>query len=238
MRELVELRLKTTSGFLSEVDRIVVPAEWARDVLLVNNVDPAKIVLSRHGIDGTAPSNDPAAPAPPPLRLAFLGRIGPAKGADILIDAIRLLPDAPVELDLYGIVQDANAGKSWDDLIRSAQGDARIRFHRAVSPAEVIALLTRYHLLAVPSRWLETGTPVLGMDRGGIAELVHDGSNGLLVGSEAPEAWRDAILRVLEHPELLERLQAGVRAPRTMDQVAAEMSALYQGLQLNATVVP
>jgi glycosyltransferase involved in cell wall biosynthesis len=101
----------------------------------------------------------------------------------------------------------------------------------------------------VPSRWLETGplvvleafaagTPVLGMDRGGIAELVHDGSNGLLVGSEAPEAWRDAILRVLEHPELLERLQAGVRAPRTMDQVAAEMSALYQGLQLNATVVP
>jgi glycosyltransferase involved in cell wall biosynthesis len=250
MRELVGLRLATTRGFFSEVDQIVVLAEWAREVLLINDVAPEKILLSRHGIEDVGSSHDsqaPQVPPPPPLRLAFLGRIGPAKGPDILVDALRLLPHGQITLGLYGITQDTSAQSSLTDLVRRAQGDVRVRFHPPVPQEEVTPLLRHYHMLAVPSRWLETGPlvileafaagiPVLGMDRGGIAELVQDGVNGLLVRDESPETWRDVILRLIESPDLVCRLRAGIRVPRSVDTVAEEMDALYRSLRSGTPV--
>ncbi|MDP9171223.1 MAG: glycosyltransferase, partial [Acidobacteriota bacterium] len=97
-----------------------------------------------------------------------------------------------------------------------------------------------YDLLAVPSQWLETGplvvleafaagTPVLGSDLGGIAELVRDGVDGVLVkpaGSVA--AWAQAMRRLCGQPELLIRLRAGIRPPRHTREVALEMMPVYR----------
>jgi glycosyltransferase involved in cell wall biosynthesis len=102
----------------------------------------------------------------------------------------------------------------------------------------VIPLLKEYDLVAVPSRWLETGplvvleafaagVPVLGSDLGGIAELVEHDVNGLLVPPSSVADWQRALCRFLDDPTLLSRLRAGVRPPRSMETVAREMQAVY-----------
>jgi glycosyltransferase involved in cell wall biosynthesis len=173
-----------------------------------------------------------------PLKIAFLGRLDPIKGPDILIRALRSIPDAAVELDLYGINQEKAGTVYLDELKTLAAGDSRITFWPPVSSHQLIELLRGYDLLAVPSRCLETGPlvvleafaariPVIGSNLGGISELVEDEIDGVLVEADSIEAWSRAIRRFCEDPCFLERLRRGIRPPRRMDAVADEMLVVY-----------
>lgn len=73
-------------------------------------------------------------------------------------------------------------------------------------------------------------TPVLGTRLGGIAELVSDQVDGLLIPPEDPGAWASAIAALVAAPERITRLRAGISPPRTMDDVARDMAALYETL--------
>jgi glycosyltransferase involved in cell wall biosynthesis len=53
--------------------------------------------------------------------------------------------------------------------------------------------------------------PVVGTDVGGIADLVRDGENGLLVPPQDPDALAEALVRMLSDRERAERLGAGAR---------------------------
>jgi glycosyltransferase involved in cell wall biosynthesis len=55
---------------------------------------------------------------------------------------------------------------------------------------------------------LAVGTPVLSTDTGGVAEVVTDGENGLLVPPSEPEALAAAIRRYFDDDVLRERLRA------------------------------
>jgi glycosyltransferase involved in cell wall biosynthesis len=197
----------------------------------------------QHGARGSEPKakeNPQSAIRNPqfPLKIAFLGRLDPIKGPDILIKAVRRLPNALLELDLYGIVQSNDGLAFRQELERSADGDPRIRFLPPVESARVVSLLRTYDLLAVPSRWLETGPlvvleafaagiPVIGSNLGGISELVEAEIDGVLVEDDSIEAWSRAIRRFCEDHCFLERLRRGIRPPRRMDAVAEEMMVLY-----------
>ena len=174
-----------------------------------------------------------------PLKVAFLGRLDRTKGPDVLIRAVRAAPELPVALDLYGVTQ-GSGGKEYERELRELAGDdSRVAFRPPVPAADVVATLQKYDLLAVPSQWLESGPlvileafgagiPVLGSNLGGIAELVQDGVNGLLVAARDAGAWAAALERLGREPELLKRLRAGIRPPRTMAMVADEMMELYR----------
>ncbi|MDH3444404.1 MAG: glycosyltransferase [Deltaproteobacteria bacterium] len=173
------------------------------------------------------------------LRMAFLGRLDHSKGADILIQALRRLPDAPVELHFYGIIQSEKESAQLKRLKGLANDDRRIRFFSSVPSEHTVALLRRYHLLAVPSQLLETGPlvaleafaagiPVMGSNLGGIAELVRHEIDGWLVEPSSIDAWAQAIHRFCDDRSLLDHLRLGIKAPRTMDAVAGEMLLLYR----------
>ena len=120
-----------------------------------------------------------------------------------------------------------------------AAQDARIRFLPPVPNERVVSLLAGYHLLAVPSRWMETGplvvleafaagTPVVGSKLGGISEWVRHGENGLLVDFDDIAGWADALKRCARDRRLLSSLQDGVELPRSMTAVAREMAQMYE----------
>ena len=90
--------------------------------------------------------------------------------------------------------------------------------HAAVAPERVIGIMADYDLIAIPSRCLETGplvaleafaagVPVLGANLGGIAELVRDGVDGILVAPDDPSAWAAAIARLSVNPHIVRELQ-------------------------------
>jgi glycosyltransferase involved in cell wall biosynthesis len=74
------------------------------------------------------------------------------------------------------------------------------------------------------------GIPVMGSNLGGIAELVEHGVNGLLVEPESQEAWGQAFQKLCEDRNILMRLRAGIRPPRSMSVVAEDMLVLYRTL--------
>jgi glycosyltransferase involved in cell wall biosynthesis len=231
-------------SFLGKADHIVAVCHWVREALLINGVAAARITLSRQGVD--LPADHVAPPAPPvaagaPLRIAYFGRIDPTKGPDLLAEALAAAPKAAVTVDVYGVDQDGGAGPAHARLARRAAGDPRLRLKPAVAPDAVLAAMAAYDLIAIPSRWLETGplvaleafaagVPVLGARRGGIAELVRDGVDGVLVAPGDVAAWAAALERLAADPGKARALRAGIRPPRTMDAAAADMAELYERL--------
>lgn len=239
MSALVRARHEAFRALMQEVDGVIALSEWVRTVLVRNGVPASKIILSQHGLPDVCDTLDPLINvAKTPLRVAFLGRADAVKGVDTLVKAVRAVPDLSIELHLYGVTQNIAGEKYWNVLKTLAADDARIAFFSPVHHDKVISLLRDYHVLAVPSRWLETGplvilesfaagTPVIGSKLGGIAELVRDQDNGLLVDSEDVRAWADSLRRCAEDRRLLTRLRQGVELPRRMADVSYEMAQLY-----------
>ena len=243
MTELMQLRHASTRTLFAEVDHIVAVCQWVKEVLITNGVPSRKITLSRQGVAEEAKCGNnnveqARVPSRHSLKMAFLGRLHPTKGVHILIEALRLIPDVPLHLVVYGIVQDQYGSEYEAQLHRIADRDGRIRFHSPIRSSQVQSVLRGYDLLAVPSQWLETGPlvvleafaagiPVIGSRLGGISELVHDGVNGVLVQPSNPEDWAVKLRRLAEDEHELCRLRANVCYPRTMSEVAGDMCGLY-----------
>jgi glycosyltransferase involved in cell wall biosynthesis len=81
---------------------------------------------------------------------------------------------------------------------------------------------------------LGLGVPVVARNVGGVAEVVADGVNGLLVESAEPAALAEACRRVLSDPALRRRLAQAAKTS-IMERFAAARTAarvleLYQSL--------
>lgn len=243
MSQLVSERHTAIRALMQEVDCVVAVCEWVRELLLNNNVPAGKLILSRQGLSAeTVPQLSVTSPdffQEEPLRLAFIGRLHPTKGLHLLVEAMRMAPTLPIRLDVYGVTQNGDKDPYVKQLHADAARDNRIQFQAPLANDQIVEYLRRYHLLAVPSQWLETGPlvileafaaqiPVLGSRRGGIMELVKHGENGLLVEPESPAGWRQALEKICSDRSLLQRLRAGIVYPRAMSTVAEEMDALYK----------
>jgi glycosyltransferase involved in cell wall biosynthesis len=155
---------------------------------------------------------------------------------------MRAVPDAAISLDVFGVVQSEGHQRLLDELRSLAHGDARIGFFPALPASDVIPRLAEYDLVAVPSQWMETGplvvleafaagVPVIGSNLGGIADKVRDDIDGILVRPyDSVAVWAEALRACATDADRLHRLRTGVRPPRSMTAVAAEMDRVYRGV--------
>jgi glycosyltransferase involved in cell wall biosynthesis len=242
MTELIGLRHRAVRNLWNDVDHVVALCDWTRDLLLRNGLPEDKVTVSRQGLCRFRGIMAPPEGEPPasglPIRAAYAGRLNPHKGVHILIEALRRIPTAPLHLDIYGIAQASSDWAYKAGLETLAEGDSRICFRNPLQSDQVVGMLRQYDFLAVPSRWLETGpmvileafaagVPVIGSNLGGIAELVTENVDGLLVGRSA-EAWRQLFRRICDEPGLVRALRPGVQPPRTIREAAVEMRQLYK----------
>ncbi|WP_424099171.1 glycosyltransferase [Moorena producens] len=240
MSELMECRQQAFYNLMSEVDHIIAVCDWVKQVLLLNQVAEDRITVLRQGLCHPV---TPAHPQPSAgsftLKLVFLGRLDPTKGVHLLIQALSQVPDLPVTLDIYGISQATIADPYQQQLQTLAHQDTRIHFQSPVASTEVVQTIANYDLLAVPSQWLETGPlvvleafaagiPVIGSRLGGIAELVEDGVNGILVEPTSVEAWAEKIRDLCGDRSQLTHLRSGISPPQDMQTVAKQMRLIYQ----------
>jgi glycosyltransferase involved in cell wall biosynthesis len=238
MPGLMRRRHEEVRQVFASVDRVVVLSEWVYRLLRTNGVPEEKLVRSPHGLEPTATSV-PAAWDARYVRLAHLGRIDVNKGTRLLVTALRMLPDAPITLDVFGVTQSDADQRELDRLREAASGDGRIRFLPPIDHADVTSRLAAFDAVVVPSQLLETGplvvleslaagVPVIGSALGGIAEKVADGVNGLLVSPhDSVQAWQDVLRRCAGDRALLQRLRTGIAPPLSLEATAREMHELY-----------
>jgi glycosyltransferase involved in cell wall biosynthesis len=159
------------------------------------------------------------APLPLPAEPAalFVGVLELYKNVDGLAriwrSAARRLPQARLRLVGRGSRSDVAR-----DLV--AELPAQTTWTERLAQAEVARAMDEATCLVLPSRseglgrvLIESflrGRPAVAMDVGGIHDVVADGVNGVLAGSE--EELTEALVRVLSDRQLAERLAAGARA--------------------------
>lgn len=152
-----------------------------------------------------------------------LGRISSTKGQQLLVEAFAGLPPAvrdSAELWIAGTVFAGNESAAEALLERVADlslGDT-VRFLGYVPDPRT--LLDRAHVLCVTTRTGEGfanvaleamthGVVVIAASRGGIEELVRDGSSGLMAEPGNKQLLADALEGVLSDPVLHAQLVAG-----------------------------
>ncbi|MFP6664024.1 MAG: glycosyltransferase [Deltaproteobacteria bacterium] len=183
----------------------------------------------------TPPRTSPISAAAP-LRLVYIGHLLPHKGPHTILEAMRLVPELPLRLDLYGRRWPENPYEKTLFPLLAAEG--RAHAHGRFADGDLPDILAAADLLVVPSTCPESfglatreaflaGRPVLSTDRGALPESVGDGEDGILVPAEDAPAMATALRRVVEQKALLGRLSAGAAATRirTMDDYAAELEA-------------
>jgi len=95
--------------------------------------------------------------------------------------------------------------------------DGRARFLGPQPRRTVFELLRAADAVVLSSKWenfphvlveaLAVATPVVSTDTGGVAEIVRDGENGLLVPTGDPDALAAAITRYFADADLQQRLR-------------------------------
>lgn len=237
IQSLIQQRTAAVQTWFKGMTRIIALCEWGRQVMLRNGVKVEQLAVVRHGL-AVAQSTTATAKTEGVVKLGFFGRLDPTKGLDVLVKAMKLVPQLPVELHCHLII-DAASRELMKPLLDKLTQDARILIHSPVAPDEVVQTMAGYDAVLVPSTWLETGplvvleafaagVPVLGSDLGGIAEWVVDGVNGQLLHAGRPQDWAEGISRFVNDAEWRTHLKAGVKPPPLMREVAAKTDLLYR----------
>lgn len=163
----------------------------------------------------------------PPDRIqtiGFLGRLEPRKGILDLVQAIPpILARAP-ELRFRFIGPSwpfaRTDMKSWI-LHHHPEISSNVEFSGSVTPEQVPSELGRCDAVVLPSRWenfpfacweaMASGRAVIGSAAGGMAEIIQPGVSGLIVPPRSPKAIAEAILQLVDQPELVTKFGNAAR---------------------------
>jgi glycosyltransferase involved in cell wall biosynthesis len=190
--------------------------------------DRVRTVLNGVDADQFTPAHDRE---PGPVRIMFVGRAIPDKGADILLQAAKLVGRDDLEYILVGSHGfDSAADLSpYERRLRelAAETTSAVRFEPFVDRLKLPELLRRADVLVVPSRWedpspltigegMASGVPVVAARRGGIPELLGDA--GVLFDPDRPEELASVLTRLIDDAGLrTRRAAAGLSRARAHD---------------------
>jgi glycosyltransferase involved in cell wall biosynthesis len=147
--------------------------------------------------------------------LVFLGRLVSDKGADLLLQALKLLQNDNLFPDLT-IVGGGPEAKDLQRLAAELGVDRQLTFAGQKSGAAIAETLNRHRILVVPSRWEEPfgivalegiacGCIVVGSEKGGLKEAI--GPCGLTFENGNVRALADQLKRLLNDLNLQAKLR-------------------------------
>jgi glycosyltransferase involved in cell wall biosynthesis len=154
-------------------------------------------------------------PRPEPYQLICVGRLAPQKAQRVLIEAVASLAGQgrAVHLRIVGGGPDQAA---LQQRIAGLGLASRVTLTGALNQDEVLELYRQTDIFALAS--FAEGVPVVLMEAmamqipcvttwiTGVPELIRDGVDGLLVPPSDPEALAAAIARLMDDPDLRQRL--------------------------------
>ena len=179
--------------------------------------------------------------APNKVGLVCVGRLSPEKGQFWLLKALAnpLLHKADIHVVFMG---DGKMSTELLDLSTQLGLNEMVSF--VGMRRDILEWLPNFDIFVLPSDWegislalleaMATGIPVVATAVGGTPEVVVDGETGLLVPPRDPEALAESITRLLNDPEMRQRMgQAGrqrVQDHFTIEETVLKTEHLYNTL--------
>jgi glycosyltransferase involved in cell wall biosynthesis len=177
-----------------------------------------------------------------PVRLLFLGRLEPAKGGPVLLEAAPLVAarlGRPVDVVFAG---DGRRRAAWERLAASVGAPVTTSFVGHADAGQRARWFDWADLLVVPSLWPEpfglvggeaasAGVPAVAFDVGGTSEWLDDGRTGRLAGAGLDAtSFADAVAWALEDGRL-RSLSEAARARAATWSMPAHRDAVIEVLQ-------
>ncbi|MEJ2868890.1 glycosyltransferase family 4 protein [Actinomycetospora sp. OC33-EN08] len=235
--------LRPVVARMLRADRVVVLAEDARATYTARlGLPDERVVVLANPVElpDRIPERDPHAER---VSGVFLGRFIDRKGVFDLIEAV-----AALQADHRARLHLTLAGHGDVEAVRRAVAAAglgsTVDVRTFIGPEERDELLTDAQLLLLPSWW--EGLPMSVLEGmawglcpvvtpvGGLATLVRDGDNGVVVGVHDPAALAAALDKLLSDDEVRVKLGARAResvAPFGADVWADRLVHLYRELR-------
>jgi glycosyltransferase involved in cell wall biosynthesis len=233
----LDARLAAARRVFAEVNLFVAPSAALADEYRRLGIPAERLLVSDNGhVPLAAAARAPR--SPDRLRIGFVGTLVWHKGVHVLLAAAARLPPGSFEISIHG---DIDTFPDYTAALRAAADDLPVRFAGSFLPDDAAAVYAQLDVVVVPSLWLENsplviheafqaGLPVVGSRLGGTADLVSDGTSGLLYDAYDASALAAALRRLIDEPALLTRLAAGVPAVKSLATDAADWQARYEAV--------
>jgi D-inositol-3-phosphate glycosyltransferase len=238
---------------VAEADRLVANTSFeAQDLVSSYDADPSRLTVVQPGVDldRFRPGPTGRARLGLPERgyiVAFVGRIQPLKGPDVLISALAELRRRDPSMEVTVVICGGPSGSGLDrptaliELARSLGVADAVRFLPPQTGEDLAALYRAADLVAVPSYnesfglvALEAqacGTPVVAAAVGGLVTAVRDEVSGVLVHGHDPQDWARVLDRLLAAPGRRCELSVGAvahAASFSWDRTAEGLLRVYR----------
>lgn len=208
---VTEMRRKIERWVAKKADRIVVPSNYLKKIVMMWGITQKKIEVVYNAF---APKN--IIETKEELRQKFnfeekiifsVGRLVPWKGFELLIEVVKDLPntklliagDGPDENKLKDKIKNLGLENKVKLLGRLKQEDLL----QYIKASDIFVLNTGYEGLS--HQLLEVmavGTPIVTTNIGGNPELIGNNKQGLLVGYNNKQEIKDAIEKILKNYQI------------------------------------
>ena len=244
MLTLTQERLASqTAAGDTVLGRALDSADWVSSVsraVLDQAIELSPGVAGRSSVDYwgmPAPPEAPPVTCDPP-RVLCVGRLVPAKGFDLAIEALPALTSRHPDLTL-SIAGDGPERARLEGMARATGLDS-IAFEGWISPDRVCSRMAEATVVVLPSHqeglpvvaieaaW--SGRPVVAADVSGMAEVVSHGETGLLVPAGDGDALARAIDEIVSDRELARRMGVAARRHATERFSLESMMSAYECL--------
>ncbi len=191
-----------------------------------------------HGIEDPLAAAPTRAGAVSPVQFAYLGRLIPEKGVDLLLRAAAISQKSGRDFSLR-IIGDGPQRRELENLAAELSLNGRVEFLGYRTGEQLIETLKTVSVNVIPSRWEEAcpltaieqmmrGMLIIATELGATAEVVGDA--GLKFPIDDADALAACMSRVIDHPKLIRSL--GDAARRRALDVFSKEEMMHRHLEL------
>lgn len=192
-------------GVLNNVEHIFTTSEWAKNELIEDGADPAKVTVVGTGVGNLIRPYDGPKNYANGMTLCVAKVRHHDKGLDLLLQGFALARERRPHLSLHLVVPPRS--------VRSSPG---VHLYSDLPSSDLVDLYQRASIYAMPARnepyglvYLEAqlaGMAVLGSATGAFPEFAAQGKAGFIVKSLTPSAVAEALLDAHSDDERLRRM--------------------------------
>jgi len=229
------LRTQLMRETLAEVDLLISPSRFLRDRFVEHGISPDRIRLLPNGIAANRFGEASKRPHTG-LIFGYLGSLDAKKGVHDLVRAFNLMRPEEARCYIAGPL-----GGPYADKLQELSTNPSLTFVGSLPPDQVPEFYRDIDVFVLPSLCYEnspvtiheaywTGTPVIAVNAGGMAELVSHERSGLLYQRGDAEDLCRQLRRFIADPDLVPRMREHLPREASVTEVAATLLTWYSEL--------